>query len=164
MAIIDKKQFLSNFAIKNINAKKVNFLWDSQYCEKILNANLGIINAVNIKAEFGAEWHEQFQLFLYKEFIEKPKFSSDSFYGRIKQTEFGQHKDNCLSSIIKKEPFENNILPLLNEFIEYKKQRVYYKEEANLTKTLIITALPLEFRSAVRRLDFIINIDKIEVK
>ena len=52
MAIIDKKQFLSNFAIKNINAKKVNFLWDSQYCEKILNANLGIINAVNIKAEF----------------------------------------------------------------------------------------------------------------
>lgn len=107
-------------------------------------------------------WHDDVVNFLYKEFILIPSTQDGSIYNR----ELGKLKKKDFQYNFKTEPeiiTNKYITPLISLFDDFEKHH-QVNGLNNAKDCLIITALPLEFRSIIRRFAIITDVNYCDYK
>lgn len=101
--------------------------------------------------------YEAIVKFGYKEFIKRSSSLIEDFGLRKKDTLLYY---SILSNDDFKKIHSNEIEPLISTFRSYEKQRIELKESFRQS-SLVITAVPTEFRAVIRRLTLILDVQKV---
>ncbi|MBI5371268.1 MAG: hypothetical protein HZA79_04485 [Sphingobacteriales bacterium] len=124
--------------------------------EDFINKNQTAIDSFKTKKINSPKSREELIKFLHTEFIYKHKNLS-GWFGLRKKLLLKEH--STLSNPIYKKIFDDEVEPLIEAFENYEDARRKLDNTLRET-TLIVTALPLEFRAVVRRLSFLIDVEK----
>ena len=135
---------------------------DDNYSElkSDLHFNKYLIKDIESFLRYSPERMEALIMFAYKEFI-KIHPSRYEFFGNKKKDKL--LNNGVLKNIDFKNIYDEKIEPLIDVFDSYDDTRKIIKKKLKDT-VLIVTALPLEFRSVVRRLHFISDVKTVEYK
>lgn len=151
---IEKQNCKAISAVYNILEYDVE---DFYKIQNLLDYNHKILQDIVISRNLLSLNKEAIIKFGYKEFL-KTSDSSHAEYGLKKKETLLYYKE--LQNPDYKDIYSKEIEPLLNTFLTYEIQRVKLPYVLNKS-TLIITAIPTEFRAVLRRLSFIINVHNV---
>jgi|GEM_PF-3483759 len=164
MIINDIAKFLNEIDVKNKAASRGSFkikgISDEDYAKTLdfLLKNQYAIQNVLSKKDNELLYREELIQFLHREFIYLPT-NLTGWYGKRKKLLLLSNSYLLKGSYLK--IFNSEVEPLIDAFDQY--ESTINKLDNRLRETtLIITALPLEFRAVVRRFSFLIDVKKIK--
>jgi nucleoside phosphorylase len=156
--LLEQMHKINSKALNSLSHIMVGYKADEfKTLESILSWNALIVKFALAQSKYSVSWHEELIHFCYQEFIKR----HDTPYGF-----FGLNKKDLLRHYSEighpdyQQIFDDGLEPVIRLFKHYEETQSYFRDKLR-KPVLIITALPLEFRSIVRRLSMILDVDKI---